>query len=70
MKCGENVSCMPQKDRFLFILTKYYLKSGFEGKLTSHKCHMVDGIVSADIFYIVRESDHHYFFKRRSNLGF
>ena len=64
MQCVENVSCMPQKDIFLFILTKHNLKSGFEGKLTSHKSHMVDGIVSADIFHIFSESDHHYFFKK------
>ena len=36
MKCGENVSFMPQKDSFIFILTEYYIKCGFEGKLTSH----------------------------------
>ena len=31
---------------------------------------MVDGIVSVDIFHNYSESDHHYFFKKRSNFGF
>ena len=70
VKCGENVSFMPLKDRFLFSLTKYYMKSGFEGKLTYRTCQNVDGIVSADIFYVFSESDHHYFCEMRSNFGF
>ena len=38
MKCGENVSFMHQNDRFLFGLTKNYMKGGFKGKLTYHTC--------------------------------
>ena len=69
MKCGENVSFMPQKDRFIFSLTEYNIKRGFERKIDIP--HMSKWWMAwFHIFHIFSESDHHYFFKRRSNFGF
>ena len=35
---GKNVSFRPQKYTLPFNIRRYHAKSGFEGKLTTHRC--------------------------------
>ena len=50
-------------------MTRQYIEGDFEGKLTVHRCQLVDDIGSADNFYIFSKWDDHYFLKLRTEFA-